>query len=79
MTPPTTALAIAVSNSPSLNDRQTSRTQIRPFALRINPEKGTDMAYLFFELWYWALLALAIGFLTGWLVCSGRDDQDTTR
>jgi hypothetical protein len=37
------------------------------------------MAYLFFELWYWALLALAIGFLTGWLVCSGRDDQDTTR
>jgi hypothetical protein len=32
------------------------------------------MAYLLMNLWYWALLALAIGFLTGWLVCSADDD-----
>ena len=31
------------------------------------------MTYLLFKLWYWAVLALAIGFLTGWLVCSNDD------
>ncbi len=32
------------------------------------------MGYLLIKLWYWVLLALAIGFLTGWLACSEADD-----
>jgi hypothetical protein len=33
------------------------------------------MTYLLMKLWYWALMALAIGFLTGWVVCSSDDDR----
>lgn len=32
------------------------------------------MAYLFLTLWYWILLAAAVGFLTGWLVCSSAEE-----
>ena len=31
------------------------------------------MVYLATMLWYWVLLALGIGFLTGWLACSPDD------
>jgi hypothetical protein len=34
------------------------------------------MAFLFLKLWYWVLLAGAVGFLTGWLVCSSADDDN---
>ena len=34
------------------------------------------MIYLATTLWYWVLLALGIGFLTGWLACT---PDDTTR
>ena len=27
------------------------------------------MDYLLIKLWYWVLMALAIGFVTGWLSC----------
>lgn len=33
------------------------------------------MDYLFIKLWYWALAAMAGGFLVGWFSC-GRDDVD---
>lgn len=37
-------------------------------------EQGeTPMVYLFSMLWYWVLLALGIGFLTGWLACSQNE------
>ncbi len=33
------------------------------------------MDYLLIKLWYWVLLALAIGFVTGWLSCSPSNDK----
>jgi hypothetical protein len=33
------------------------------------------MVYLLSTLWYWVLLALAIGFLTGWLACTPDEDS----
>ena len=33
------------------------------------------MDYLFFKLWYWVLLAGGIGFVTGWLSCTPRDES----
>lgn len=34
------------------------------------------MGYLLFKLWYWVLLALVIGFVTGWLSCGRADDRN---
>ena len=34
------------------------------------------MDYLLIKLWYWVLMALAIGFVTGWLSCSRHDEKD---
>ena len=33
------------------------------------------MDYLLFKLWYWVLMALAIGFVTGWLSCGRVGDK----
>jgi hypothetical protein len=33
------------------------------------------MDYLLYKLWYWVLLAGAIGFATGWLSCNQADDE----
>lgn len=33
------------------------------------------MDYLLIKLWYWVLLALAIGLVTGWLSCSPSNDK----
>jgi Na+/H+-dicarboxylate symporter len=33
------------------------------------------MGYLLVKLWYWVLVAFAIGVLTGWLACSPADDD----
>jgi hypothetical protein len=33
------------------------------------------MDYLLIHLWIWVLGALLIGFATGWLSCSGNDEQ----
>jgi hypothetical protein len=39
-----------------------------------HPQRKATMDYLFLKLWYWVLLAGGIGFVTGWLSCSPRDE-----
>ena len=34
------------------------------------------MDYLLIKLWYWVLMALAIGFVTGWLSCGKQDEKN---
>ena len=34
------------------------------------------MDYLLIKLWYWLLIALVIGFATGWLSCGQADDNN---
>ena len=33
------------------------------------------MDYLLIKLWYWIALAMAIGFVTGWLSCGPSRDK----
>ena len=33
------------------------------------------MDYLLMKLWVWVLLAGGVGFATGWLACSPRDEK----
>jgi hypothetical protein len=39
------------------------------------PLRKATMDYLFVKLWYWVLLAGGIGFVTGWLSCTPRDES----
>lgn len=36
---------------------------------------GTTMDYLLIKLWYWVLMALVLGFATGWLSCGPSRDR----